>query len=734
MASKAIISETSPASSHQLAHFLSADGVGAGFIRHRGIWSNNDEFLDMVLTLIGGLWKNGRLMKLLYIRHTVIETEKAVQFFDKRWRGQALCGGLPDDDVRLTAVTFGKARQLFADDKALCENMVILVDGTYKDTIDTEMAVGLMNQNINPFSCVKILGLYNNGWDDQEAEKAVPLFLPLLKKPLLKKAGVQKLSVTFARADTAGHVPQPTLVDHRSLIDAMVACVNQGKHIAVFLPRGVSKQCMDEIEQSTEKTRDILLRKISLTGNTSMTTEFDNTVDVAQIFHTDSHLFGHHADGRVRMCSVLVAIDPDAGFTTIPFKHVGLIVYSHMTEKGQKVAYNGTAGALIHSKISGLVDRRQMVSQLQSGDGIRASAKHVRLYNGELAEDLLAIDHSKEFVFELIRCWPGERMARIPLNLEKRDKQLMRRAMRHLLVADMVESCEEGFMTTEDKGDQMAKVLPAAGMYGLSFELASLVASSRVGMGGNKRSKRLLIRLAVMGAHLDEFLADLTPEYDGNSNVSWSWMEEARKHMAGPARGQMAMGRLWFAIGIWDKLRNDTDNFSNLPAADLSWGDLEACVTVEGIGKFRYRMGAEIWTHVLELEDRVGLPLLGSDTWEQDWEEPFTPGELHDVQFQLLLAFISNLAVWEFGNDQISLVSSGHTFTLAPTSLVVRPHMARLESRPKNAYLVLPDRIYAGGPNGDELMAESVVCVEASLLGVVSKALGKPAADWLKWP
>ncbi|KAI7780508.1 hypothetical protein LA080_016022 [Diaporthe eres] len=726
MASNLIIPVSSPASSHELAHFLSADGFGAGFVRHRDIWSNNDEFLDMVWTLTRAPRKDGSLMKLLYIRHTVIETEKVVECFDKRWKAKARCGGFPDDEFRVSAMTFGKARRLFADGKALCENMVILVDGTYVDTTDTEMAMGLMNQSINPASCVKILGLYNGGWDDQEAEEAVPLC-----SPLLREAGVQKLSVSFARAGTVGHGPQPTLVGHRGLIDAMVGCVNQGRHIAFFLPRGISMQCVTEIEESPEKIKNILLRTISLTGETSMTADFDDTVDMGQIFHSDSYLFGRYLDQSVRVCSLLVAVDPDAEFTTIPFKRVGLVVYSHMTEQGRKVVFNSAAGVLVYSSISGPLDHRQMVSQLQSCSGVGEGAKHVRLSDGRLANDLLAVDYSKEFAFELIRTWPGKRMADIPLNLGKRNKQLLRRTMRHLTVADMVAPYENGFRLTEGKGAEMAKLLPDAGNYGLSFELAGLVASIRQGVP-LVRSKRLLIRLAVMSARLDEFLAELTPEYDGNSNVSWPWMEEARKHMAGPARGQMAMGRLWIALGIWDKLRNETEGFSNLPEGDYSSGDLEACATFEGIGQFRFRVAVEIWTHVLELEDRAGLPLLGSS--DPEWEEPLTAGELHDVQFQLVLAFISNLAVWDLGTDRISLVSSGHAVTLAPTSLVVRPHMARLESRPKDAYLVLPDRIHAGGAKGDKLMAESVVCVEASLLGVVTMVLGESAVDWLKWP
>ncbi|POS74155.1 hypothetical protein DHEL01_v207453 [Diaporthe helianthi] len=593
MASKIIIPVHSSASSHELAHFLSAGGFGAGFVRHRDIWSKNDEFLEMVWALVRGPRSDGSLMKLLYMRHTVIETEMVVQCFETRLRAEARCGRLPDDDVRVTAVTFGIARRLFTQSEALCENVVILVDGTHMDTIDTEIALGLMNQSINPASCVKILGLYSDYWDDKEAERAVPLF-----SPLLRKAGIQKLSVSFVRSVTLGDGPRPSLVDRRGLIDAVLECVNQGKHVAFYLPRGIAHECM--------------------------------------------------------------IMDPDAGFRTIPFKRVGLVVYSHLTEQGRKVIFNPVAGVLVHSVRSGLLDRRQRQSQLQTGDRLRT--RHVWLYDGLLEKVLLDVDYNKEFVFELVRSWPGKPMADIPLDLGKRDKQILRRNLRHLAVAGIIEPHQNGFALTKTKGAEMAKILPICGNNGLSFELASLVASSRYGVAHTK-SKRLLIRLAVMGARLDDFLIHLSPEFDENYHVSWAWMEEARRHMAGPARGLMAAGRL-----------------------------------------------------------------------RPEWEEPLTTEELQDVQFQLVLAFIANLAVWDLGTDQITLVSSGHEVVLAPISLVVHQHMARLQSIPEEGYLVLADRIQAGGPTGDQLMAESVLCMGAGPLKVVRMVLGESAVDWLKWP
>lgn len=724
MASNRIIHVSSTTSSHELAHFLSADGIGAGFVRHEDIWSNNDEFLGMVWTLIRAPRRDGRLMKLLYIRNTVIETEMVVRSFDSQRKGHARCGVFPNDEFRVAAMTFGKARQLFVKDKVLCENMVILVDGTYMDTVDTQIAMGLMNQSVNPASCVKILGLYGDDWDNQAAEKAVPVF-----SPLLRRAGVQKLSVTFAGAGAAGARPQPTLVDQRGLIDAMVECVNQGKHIAFFLPHHVSEQCTREVRASPDKVKNILLRKISLTGDTSMGSEFDRDLDVGQIFETESYLVVKYPDDTVRVCSMLVAIDPDAGFRTIPFKRVGLVVYSHITEQGARASFKDSAGVPVHSVSSGLVDRRQMQSQLQACRGL--PARHVCLYSGALDAGSLAIDYSKEFVFELVRSWPGKRLTDMPLGLEKRDKLLLRRTMRHLAVAGMVGTSQDGFVLTETKGAEMARLLPIAGSYGLSFELASLVASARHGTA-HVRSKRLLVRLAVMGAHLDGFLAELTPALDENHHVSLPWMEEAQEHMAGPARDRAAAGRLWFALGIWEKLRNDTDDFSELPEGDDMPFEETRSVTIQGIGKFCYRKAVEIWTQVLDLEDRAGLPLLGPSN--PGWQEPLTHEELYDVQFQLLLAFISNLAVWDLGTGQISLVSSGHALTLDPTSLVAHAHMARLASRPQDGYIVLPDRFYSAGATGDELMAKSVVCMEASLLRVVKMVLGESAVDWLTWP
>lgn len=101
-------------------------------------------------------------MRLVYIRYTVIEIKLVVECFKKRLKCKVQCGVFPDNNFRVTAITFSQARKLLTFSAALCENMVILVDGTCLETLNTELGLALINQSINSVLCVKIIGFYSD--------------------------------------------------------------------------------------------------------------------------------------------------------------------------------------------------------------------------------------------------------------------------------------------------------------------------------------------------------------------------------------------------------------------------------------------------------------------------------------------------------------------------------------------------------------------------------------------
>ncbi|KAK7706680.1 hypothetical protein SLS64_007511 [Diaporthe eres] len=274
-------------------------------------------------------------IKIIYIGNTAIETEQVVECCPKRPRCKDQYGIFPDDENRATSIAFSQARKFLTASTALYENIIVLVDSTYLETMDTKIGTALINQSINPTSCVKIINLYSDDWDDKKAAEAVSLF-----SSLFREVGIKKLPVSFGQSGNPGPDLEPTLVDQSRLIDAMV---------------------------------EVLLKAVSS---------------------------------------------------------------------------------------------------------------------------------------------------------------------------------------------------------GVSFELAVLVASARHCVK-HKRSMQLLIRLAVLGSRATQFLSRLDPEYvdEGIQTPSWLWLQEARQHMAGPARGEMSAGRLWFALGIWDKMRKDTNNFStDMPQNDDELG------------------------------------------------------------------------------------------------------------------------------------------------------------------
>lgn len=208
MASQLIVPVSASASSHDMAQFLTKDGIGAGFVRHADIWLNIDTFVEMVWAFVRAPRKDGTLMKIMYIRHTVIETELVVKHFTRRLGGKAQCGILLNDEVRVTSITFSQARNLLISGTALYENMVVLVDGTYLEIVDTEISMGLISQSINPASYIKIIGLYGDYWDNEEAAEAVPL-----SSSLFRQAGIQKISVSFGQFSATGADLEPTLVN-----------------------------------------------------------------------------------------------------------------------------------------------------------------------------------------------------------------------------------------------------------------------------------------------------------------------------------------------------------------------------------------------------------------------------------------------------------------------------------------------------------------------------------------
>ncbi|KAG6357330.1 hypothetical protein INS49_015208 [Diaporthe citri] len=727
MASQLILPVSAPVSSHDMAQFLAMDGVGAGFVRHADIWLNIDAFVDMVWALVKAPRKDGTLMKIVYIRHTVIETELFVEQCTKRLRCKAQCGIFPDDEVRVTSMTFGQAREFLTPRTALCENIIVLMDGTYLETVDTEIGAALVNQSINPASCVKVISLYSDDWDDKKAAEAVPLF-----SALFREVGIQKLSVSFGQSSTAGADLEPMLVDQSGLIDAMVECINDGKHIVSFLPQEAFGACIRRVKEAPALREDAMFTGFSLGSETSTSVAVDEDFDLTPMFKSDSYLMIRLDENIVRVWSIVAAIDAEAGFTTMPIKRVGLVVHSHLLDRTGRSRFNWDAGVYTYSAIQKRVGDEYLRSQRQSCRGVRA--KQVCLYNGGPGPEIgHPVDHSRDFVLQVIRSWPGKPMSQLPLNLGKRDARRLGQTLDHLAVAGIIEPHENGYVLTKTKGLELVEVLPKAVSSGLSFELAALAASARHCVK-NERSMRLLIRLAVLGSRATEFLSRLDPGHvdEGTQTASWYWMEEARQHMAGPARGEMSAGRLWFALGIWDKMREDTNNFStNMPQNDDEPGNEGGSFhRVEGVGMFHCGIAVEIYMCVLQLEDRLGLSLLAPS--DPEWEEPLKVAELQEVQVQFMIAFVSDLAVWNLGAGEISLVGSGRAMALAPNSLLAHPHTAQIERRPEQGYLIIPDQIQQG--KGNKLSVVAALCVPLSLLRVISHVLGESAMDWLKWP
>lgn len=106
MASPLTAPTTTTASSHDMAKFPSADAVEAGFVRHADMWLNIEAFMEMVRAFVKPRQKDGTLMRIMIIRHTVIETELFVGCCTKRLRCKAQCCVFPDDDVRVSSMTF----------------------------------------------------------------------------------------------------------------------------------------------------------------------------------------------------------------------------------------------------------------------------------------------------------------------------------------------------------------------------------------------------------------------------------------------------------------------------------------------------------------------------------------------------------------------------------------------------------------------------------------------------
>lgn len=512
----------------------------------------------------------------------------------------------------------------------------------------------------------------------------------------------------------------------------MVECINEGKHIVFFLPRHVFLACVGQIKESPAKRNAVMMTWLSLGAETSMSMSFDEDLDLSPMFHTASYLMIRPDNKTVRLCSVVAIIDTEAGFTTLPVKRVGLVVHSYMVSQNNQSFFNWDAGVFAYSSTSKRVGRSYIMSQRQSCRGVQA--RQVYLYNGKPGAGVdHPVDQSRDFLLQVIRSWPGKQVSQIPLNLGKRDARRLGRTLDHLTVAGIIEPRDNGYVLTKTKGVELVEVLPKAVSSGLSFELAVLVASARHCVI-HERSMRLLIRLAVVGSRVSQFMAELNPGHaeEGVQTASFLWMKEAQEHMAGPARGEMLAGRLWFALGIWDKMRKDTNNFSitvpqNGDEPGYEEGDL---YTIEGIGKFYYGTAVEIFMCVLELEDRLGLPLLGPS--DPAWEEPLEVAELQEVQVQLMLAYISDLAVWNVAAGDILLVGSRHPLALAPSSLVAHPHIAEIERRPRKGYLIIPDCVRKGEDR--TLSALSATRVPLSLLRLITTIVGEPAEDWLKWP
>lgn len=538
--------------------------------------------------------------------------------------------------------------------------------------------------------------------------------------------------MSFGQSSNSGEDLEPTLVDQSGLIDAMVECINNGKHVVSFLPQEAFGACIRRVQEAPALREDAMFRGFSLGSGTSMSTAVDEDFDLSPIFKSDSYLMIRLDEKLVQVWSVVAAIDVEAGFTTLPIKRVGLVVHSHLLDGSGRGRFNWDAGAYTYSTVQKRVGDEYLRSQRQSCRSIRA--KQLCLYSGGPGPEIgHPVDHSRDFVLHVIRNWPGKPMSQLPLKLGKRDPRLLGQTLDHLAVAGIIEPHENGYVLTRTKGVELVEVLPKAVSSGLCFELAVLVASARHCVK-HERSMRLLIRLAVLGSRATEFLSRLDPAHvnEGTQTTSWLWMQQARQHMAGPARGEMSAGRIWFALGIWDKMRKDTNNFSSyMPRNDDEPDNAEGSFhRVEGIGMFHCGIAVEIYMCVLQLEDRLGLSLLAPS--DAAWEEPLKTEELHEVQVQLMFAFISSLAVWNIGADEILLMGSRRQVALAPRSLVAHPHAAKVERRPKKGYLIVADWIEEG--KGDKLSVISASRIPLSLLRLITIITGEPAGDWLKWP
>lgn len=558
-----------------------------------------------------------------------------------------------------------------------------------------------------------------------------------LQKPCLffssafKQVGIQKLPVSFSQSNAAGAGSERALVNQGGLTDAMVQCINAGKHIVFYLPRDFFVECMRLVRESQAKRGDVVVKGLLLTRDTSMSIAVDGDLDLTSMFQADSYLRLRLDQKIVTVCSVVAAIDAEAGFTTLPLKRVGLVVHSHVLDKNRRSLFNENAGVFTYSEISKLASHEHLKSQRQSCNGIQA--KQVCLYSGRPGANIgHPVDHSRDFVLQVIRSWPGKLISQLPLDLGKRDARRLGRTLDHLAVAGIIEPHENGHMLTKTKGVELVEILPKAVSSGLSFELAILVASAKHCVK-HERSMRLLIRLAVLGSRATEFLTRLDPEHaeEGIPFASSSWMWEARQHMAGPARGEWSAGRLWFALGIWDKMRKDTENFSVIaPPNDNEPGRIsDAFHRIEVVGMFHCGIAVDVYECVLELEDRLGLSLLASS--DPAWEESLKVEELQKVQVQLMIAFLSGLAVCKVAAGEILFVGSRHPRALVPSSLVAHPQSAMVERRPEKDYPIIPDRIMQH--EDETLSALSASRVPLSMLRLITTITGEPAEDWLKW-
>lgn len=137
----------------------------------------------------------------------------------------------------------------------------------------------------------------------------------------------------------------------------MLVCINEAKNIAFLLLQNAMLEYVCQIKETVAKREDVLFRYISLRGNTSMGTRFDDELDLSQIFQSDSYLTVRLDEDVFKVCLVIVAVDADAGFTALLIKRVGLVVHSHLAEP-ESAIFDRDAGVSTYSAISKLVSRR----------------------------------------------------------------------------------------------------------------------------------------------------------------------------------------------------------------------------------------------------------------------------------------------------------------------------------------------------------------------------------------